>query len=258
MNPHIQTLDAEVAVNGKQLLGGENGNNGGNVFDLVRDLVYAPQAWQTAEALVKTEAYHVNMALHPDDWFTWRSGIKAPCYCDCRHLNAHAEARVQITEALTEAVRHTFPNASLVVGMAAAGISWARGVADSLRLPLAYVRSSAKNHGVGGMVECSPPVGAKAVLIDDLAASGDSLKTAMQVLADEAQIQTVGIQTIVNWGFPAMRKNLAGTPVKALTSFPYILTHALAQSRISDNDMVELMAFYQNPKTHVWSRMTKH
>lgn len=258
MNPHIQTLDAEVAVNGKQLLGGGNGNGSRNVFDLVRDLVYEPRAWETAEALVKTEAYHVNMVLHPDDWFTWRSGIKAPCYCDCRHLNAHADARVQITEALTEAVHHTFPNADLVVGMATAGISWARGVADNLRLPLAYVRSSAKNHGVGGMVECSPPVGAKAVLIDDLAASGDSLKTAMQVLADEMQIQTVGIQTVVNWGFAAMRKNLAGTPVKALTSFPYILTHALAQSRISDDDMVELMAFYQNPRTHIWNRMTKH
>lgn len=255
MKTQVQILDAatEIAVNGEPFNGAtSNGNR--NVFDLVRDIVHEARAWATAEALVKTDAYHVDMRLHPDDWFAWRSGIKAPCYCDCRHLNAHPEARVQVTEALMEAVRHWFPGAEIVVGMATAGIPWARGVADSLRLPLAYVRRNAKGHGVGGLLECSPKTGAKAVLIDDLVASGDSLKAAIQVLTDEAKIQVLGIQTIVNWGFPAMREKLAGTPMKALTSFPYILTHALAQSRINDGDMVELMAFYQNPRGYVWKR----
>lgn len=255
MNPHIQALDAGIAMSGKAVIGAPNNGNGHrNVFDLVRDIVYDPRAWPTAEALVKTNAYHVDMGIHPDDWFTWRSGIKAPCYCDCRHLNGDPEARVQVADALTEAVRHWFPGAELIVGMATAGIPWAWGVADNLRLPLAYVRRSAKGHGIGGLVECSPKQGAKAVLIDDLVASGDSLKTAIQVLAEEAKIQVVGIQTIVNWGFPAMRENLSGTPMKTLTSFPYILTHALAQSRINDDDMLELMAFYQSPRGYVWKR----
>lgn len=257
MNPPLLTLNVEAAVNESNPKDGATGDRCRNVFDLVRDLVFEPQAWRTAESLVRTKAYHVDVSLPHDDWFTWRSGIKAPCYCDCRHLNAHAEVRVQVTNALAEAVRHAFPNATLVVGMATAGISWARGVADCLQLPLAYVRGAAKTHGIGGLLECSPNVDAKAVLIDDLAASGESLKEAMQVLEDEARIQTVGIQTIVNWGFPSMRRNLMGTPVKALTSFPYVLTHALAQGRIGDDDMRDLMEFYQNPKTHVWSHMAR-
>src|SRR5687768_7916694 len=93
-------------------------SKGRNVFDLVRGLVYERRAWQTAESLVKTGAYHVDMSLSPDDWYTWRSGIKAPCYCDCRQLNANADAREQVTDALTDAVRLTFPEANLVVGMA--------------------------------------------------------------------------------------------------------------------------------------------
>lgn len=224
-----------------------------NVFESIRGLVHEPRAWQTAESLVKTDAYHVDMTLAPEQWYTWRSGIKAPCYCDCRHLNTWPDSRLEITDFLSESVQQGFPDAELVVGMATAGVAWARGVADRLRLPLAYVRASQKAHGIGGLLECSPRVGARAILVDDLAASGDSLKTAIRVLQDEAGIETIGVQTIVNWGFASMRENLAGVTVKALTSFPYILTHALAQGRIEDKDLLELIAFYQNPRNHVWS-----
>lgn len=255
MISHVDTLDVSITVREQPFVRvQENGSGHRNVYDLVRDIVHEPRAWQTAELLVKTNAYYVNMKLNPDKWFLWRSGIKAPCYCNCRHLNYHPEARVQITDYLTEAVEHWFPGAEIIVGMATAGIPWARGVADNLRLPLAYVRSSTKTHGVGGLVECSPREGAKAILIDDLVASGDSLKTAIQVLADEAKIETMGVQTIVNWGFQAMREKLSSTPMKALTSFPYILTHALAQGRINDDDMLELLAFYQSPRSHIWQQ----
>jgi len=75
-------------------------------------------------------------------------------------------------------------------------------------------------------------------------------------LVDEGQIATVGVQTIVNWGFAGMRSRLSGVNVKALTSFPYILTHALAQGLLCDDSILELMAFYQDPTKHVWQVKT--
>lgn len=226
-----------------------------NAFDYVRDFVYEPQALNVAEALVKTNSYQVDMERPQHGWFTWRSGIKAPCYCDCRHLNCHPSERALVSTSLCEAVRHSFSSAELVVGMATAGIPWARTVADKLSLPLAYVRSSAKPHGVGGLVECSPRCSTKAILVDDLVASGRSLQQAITVLERESNIRVIGVCSIVNWGFRSMRESLQHVQFLALTSFPHILTFALAEGKIGEQDFLELMSFYQNPATHKWSRI---
>lgn len=225
-----------------------------DAFDNIRNIVFEPKAISVAEALVKTGSYRVDMNLDSSKWYKWKSGIQAPCYCNCRHLNCYPEERVLITDALSESIKHSFSDIDIVIGVATAGVSWARVVADELELPFAYVRSSPKVHGVGGLVECSPLPGMKAVIVDDLVASGGSLKQVISALSSEASIQVRGIQSIVNWGFSSMRKNLEDFQVRTLTSFPWILTIALVNGYINEYDFTELMAFYKNPRGHKWSR----
>ncbi len=41
----------------------------------------------TAQLLFETESYLVDFNRKREDWFVWKSGIRAPCYCNCRYLN---------------------------------------------------------------------------------------------------------------------------------------------------------------------------
>ena len=114
----------------------------------IKDIVYLPEAAPAARILVETGSFHVDTSLPFDKWFTWRCGIKAPCYCNCRHLNCYPVQRRYIADALAKSVRHSFPEAKIILGVASAGIPWASYIAERLNLPLAYVRSSAKSYGV--------------------------------------------------------------------------------------------------------------
>src|ERR1035438_3040476 len=89
--------------------------------------------------------------LQPMDPFTWASGLKAPIYCDNRQLMGFPAVRDQIVEALV--ARSSALDPSLIAGAATAGVPRAAMVADRLRLPLAYVRPTPKNHGMGRQVE---------------------------------------------------------------------------------------------------------
>jgi orotate phosphoribosyltransferase len=249
MNTTLETIEPGLSQASSRTTSHVQPRNG---FDCVRGFVYAPKALEVANSLVKTGAYRVNVKLPRDKWYTWRSGIKAPCYCDCRALCGHALDRRLVAATLVESVRDTFPKADLIVGMATGGIPWADAVANELDLPLAYVRSTAKPHGIGGLVECSPPKSTAAIIIDDLVASGESIKQAAHALAQEANITTIGVQSIVNWGFLKMHRTLSEVTFRALTSYPQILTLALNHSLIDEQEFVDLIGFYQNPSSHQW------
>jgi orotate phosphoribosyltransferase len=85
-----------------------------------------------------------------------------------------------------------------------AGIPWAKTLAERLDLPLACVRAEARASG-GPLVECSPGEGTRAVIVEDVVASGNSTARAIQALLAETGLQIAGVQSIANWNFPEMR-----------------------------------------------------
>lgn len=189
------------------------------------DLTDARRARPVAAALVASGAFTVDMRLPRDQWFRWKSGILAPCGCNCRRLNTLPAIRRLIDDTLTEATRASFPDADYIVAVAHAGIPWAKTLADRLDLPLAYVRAEARADG-GPLVECSPGQGARAVLVEDVVASGGSAARAIEALHTETGLRVVGVQSIANWDFPQMRALLAPWTVRALTSYPQVLASA--------------------------------
>jgi orotate phosphoribosyltransferase len=226
-----------------------------SVSDFICD---TDEALRVANVVVQTGTFRVNMKAPRSEWYIWRSGIAAPCYCDCRRLCGYPKERTHVSLALAKSVRRTFPTVDLIVGVGTAGISWAEAVASELRLPLAYIRTKRKEHGVSGLVECSPKRSQAAVVIDDLIASGGSVQRACDALFSETGISIIGVQSIVNWGFVDMRKNLARVRFCALTSFPQILTCALSRSLISEREFLELVGFFQNSFSYDWNPIESH
>jgi orotate phosphoribosyltransferase len=214
-------------------------------------LVDARYARRVAEGLLTCGAFTVDLRMPRERWFRWKSGILAPLGCDCRRLNAFPAVRGLIDGALTEAVRQAFPDAGYVVGIAQAGIPWAKTLAERLGLPLAYVRNQPRVSG-GPLVECAPRGAALAIVVDDVVASGGSTRRAIHAISAETDLTVAGVQSIANWNFPEMRASLDEWRVRALTSYPHILDCARAGGLIDDAGFTQLSQFYRDPRQHTW------
>ena len=137
--------------------------------------------------------------LRPEDPFTWTSGIKSPVYCDNRLLISTVESRDIIIQAFCEKVREL--NVDLIAGTATAGIPWAAWIAQELRLPMIYVRSSSKDHGRQNAIEGAAMPGKTTVLIEDLISTGKSSIAAAQKV-EEAGMKVKSIMSIFTYDFP--------------------------------------------------------
>lgn len=205
-----------------------------------------------AAALVASGAFTANLRAPEDQWYRWKSGIVAPCGCNCRRLNAVPSLRRLVDDALADAIRSSFPAADYIVAVAHAGIPWAKTVAERLDLPLAYVRAEARAAG-GPLVECSPGPAARAVIIEDVVASGGSTAEAISALRAETGMGIAGVQSIANWDFPEMRTRLARWTVRALTSYPQVIASARQAGLVSAADAGQLLSFYADPRRHRWN-----
>ena len=125
--------------------------------------------------------------LSVDQPFTWASGYKMPIYNDNRKFLAVPALRKRIAGAFAELLKAVEFNPEVIAGTATAGIPHATTLADLLELPLCYVRSSQKDHGLCNQIEglASHSFLNKSVLvIEDLISTGSSSINACKAIID--------------------------------------------------------------------------
>ena len=112
--------------------------------------------------------------FRPEEPFIWASGIKSPIYCDNRLTLTAPEVRTDVEKALAETIREHYPDVEVLMGTSTAGIAHAAIVGHIMRLPMGYVRGSAKDHGKGNQIEGKLEEGQKVVVVEDLISTGGS------------------------------------------------------------------------------------
>jgi len=122
------------------------------------------RARQLAADLLTIEA----VKLAPDDPFTWASGLRSPIYCDNRLTLAYPRMRRLITDGFKAMLERQGWDPDVIVGTATAGIPHAAWLAGDLNLPMAYVRSKAKEHGRGNRIEGVVQPGQHVLVVEDL------------------------------------------------------------------------------------------
>lgn len=157
----------------------------------------------TAETVAQILLKEKAVFLRPEEPFTWTSGIKSPVYCDNRLLISTVESREVIIKAFADKARSI--GVDVIAGTATAGIPWAAWIAQELRLPLVYVRSSSKDHGRQNAIEGAVKPGQKTVLIEDLISTGKSSIAAAKKL-EEAQVEVKSILSIFTYDFKQARE----------------------------------------------------
>ena len=113
--------------------------------------------------------------FRPEQPFTWASGIKSPVYCDNRLTLTAPAVRTHVEEGLAQLIRENYPDAQVLMGTATAGIAHAAITAHLLGMPMGYVRSGNKDHGMQNRIEGKLEKGAKVVVVEDLISTGGSV-----------------------------------------------------------------------------------
>ena len=186
--------------------------------------------------------------LQPNDPFTWASGWKSPFYCDNRKTLSFPELRNFVKLQLVHTVMQHFPQAEAVAGVATGAIAQGALVADELNMPYVYVRSKAKDHGMGNLIEGELPAGAKVVVVEDLISTGGSSLKAVEALR-AAGYEVVGMVASYTYGFPVAAKAFAdaGVELQTLTDYDHVVEQALATGYIAEADVELLHEWRKDP-----------
>jgi orotate phosphoribosyltransferase len=201
-------------------------------------------ARQIADFLLEIKA----VLLRPSEPFTWASGWRSPIYCDNRMILGYPHIRTFLKTKWAEAAKDLFPGAQAVAGVATAGIAHAALIADTLNLPMAYVRPKPKDHGTGKLIEGKLDKGQKAVVIEDLISTGKSSMQAVQALLDEG-IVVEGIMGIFSYGFAEAEDLFKSKKfhLYTLCNYDILLEQAQKRGYVKKEQLPTLQEWRKNP-----------
>lgn len=182
------------------------------------------------------------VALRPNDYFTWTSGIKSPIYCDNRITMSYPSIRREIAAGMVEVIKEKYQAVEVIAGTATAGIPHAAWVSELLDLPMIYVRDSAKKHGKTNQIEGRVLEGQKVVIIEDLISTGlSSLKVAKALR--EAGAEVLGVVAIFSYELTKAHEDFsqAGVEYITLTNYPVLVKEAVDSEYIHQEDVEKLL-----------------
>ncbi len=205
-------------------------------------------ALKVAESLLQIKA----IKLQPTEPFHWASGWQSPIYCDNRKALSYPPVRTYIRQQFVNAIKEHFPNVEVVTGVATGGIAHGALVAEALGLPFAYVRSSAKGHGMQNLIEGDVLKDQNVVVIEDLISTGGSSLKAVEALRD-AGCNVLGMVAIFTYDFEISVKNFQDNNCKLITLSDYhsLLNVAVETNYVSEKAIESLAEWRKSP--HKWS-----
>ena len=188
-----------------------------------------------------------------EDPYLLKSGIGAPIYCDNRELYSSSIQREVVINALTDLVRREFPDAEVLMGTPLSGIPYAAFVADKLRMPMGFVRKEAKDHGKGKKIEGRIVPGIKAVAIEDLVSSGESVIDVVESLI-EAGANVLGIASIVRNNAVALKQEFIDLGIKYVyvTDMNLIAKMALEKGICTEDEYNRFLQYALDSKDESW------
>jgi orotate phosphoribosyltransferase len=203
-------------------------------------------AKKTAEYLLQIKA----IKLQPSNPFTWASGWKSPIYCDNRKTLSFPEVRSYIRDSFAILVRELYPHAELIAGVATGAIAHGALAADKLGLPFIYVRSGAKEHGLGNQIEGYFVPGQKVVVIEDLISTGGSSLGAVKALR-EAGCDVLGMAAIFTYEFKKASDGFAAEncTLHTLSNYSVLVDTAVKTGYIGQAEVETLKKWRVDPST---------
>jgi orotate phosphoribosyltransferase len=190
--------------------------------------------------------------LQPDSPFAWATGWNSPIYTDLRMTLSYPEVRNLIKVEMARLIMENFGDAEVIAGIATGAIAHGALVADSLALPMVYVRSTPKDHGLENLIEGDIKPGQKVVLIEDQLSTGNNCMKCLNTVREAGGI-VLGAVVIFDYQFSQAAKALrrAKLPIVTLTNFETMMDDAMDGGLLSQADADILTQWHADPENWV-------
>jgi orotate phosphoribosyltransferase len=180
--------------------------------------------------------------------FTWASGYKMPIYNDNRLLLGNAQNRTLVSKGFQGLLKKCSIDVEVIAGTATAGIPYATTLADLLQVPMIYVRSASKSHGMGNKIEGILKKNQQVLVIEDLISTGGSAVNALTTVREAGGIVDHCF-SIFSYGFPESLEKFKSVScqVHSILDFSELLKVAQSTQDISSNDIQTLQSWQKSP-----------
>ena len=204
-------------------------------------------AQETAKALIEVEAILVN--IHKP--FITTAGWASPVYIDMRKIIAFPRLRRRLVDFATKAIERDigYESLDIVAGGETAGIPFAAWIADSLMLPMQYVRKKPKGFGRNARIEGQLIDQGRTLLVEDLATDGGSKKDFVHALRESGQRCNHVFVFFFYDIFKGAREELAGldSNMHYLATWRDVLLVDRAHRYFPDDSPDEIESFIADP-----------
>lgn len=197
-----------------------------------------------ASNLLQIKAIKINA----QNLFVWASGIHSPIYCDNRLALSYPEIRESIFQGFVE-LSYKFENIDYIAGVATAGIPWGALLADRLKLPFVYIRSSAKSHGRQNKIEGELRSGKNVLVIEDLISTGGSSLQAVEAIRGNGNT-VLAVLAIFSYNLKKAEINFKKTDCDffSISNYDILIEEAKKQNYISSGDFELIKEWKTDPE----------
>ncbi|RMF06002.1 orotate phosphoribosyltransferase [Candidatus Woesearchaeota archaeon] len=202
-------------------------------------------AQKVAKLLLSIKAVTLNM----EEPYRYASGILSPIYCDNRLIMSYPEIREKVIDSFLSVITEKELEFDVVAGTATAGIPHAAWVADRLKKPMIYVRSSAKDHGKKNLIEGKLENGQKVLLIEDLVSTGGSSISAVKAIKESGG-DVVACLAIFTYGMEKAEKAFKeeNCPLFTLSNFNTLINTAVEENYLSPEQAEKAVHWNRDPQ----------
>ena len=188
------------------------------------------------------------ITFRPKQPFRYDSGILSPVYTDNRLLISYPKERSRVEKFLISKIKEIgIPD--VVAGVATAGIPHSAFIAQSLNLPMAYIRFSPKDHGKGNQVEGVIHRGQKVIVVEDLiSTAGSTSRSAEALRAVGAKVENA--VALFTYNLKESEENLKKAKIKlhALTNLKEVAEVALKKGFLKIEQVTAIIEWSKQPR----------
>jgi len=183
---------------------------------------------------------------------TFKSGIKSPVYVDNRKLPFFPNEWKIVLNGFKEIIEKNKIDFDIIAGVEAGGIPHSAALGFLLNKPSIFIRKKAKEHGTKSMIEGGKVEGKKVLLIEDLVSTGGSSLAGIESIRNEGGIVNDCL-VIVSYDFKEAKEAFEKASVKLhpTTSFPVILDEAISFCKLSNEEVLKIKEWFNDP--HNWA-----
>lgn len=220
------------------------------------DTIRSASAGSVAQALIASGAFSVKKEGEPA--FEYKSGLRSPCYLNCRALQGHPGAFHAVVVAFTKQLRDRRDRFDIIAGIPNGAITYSAVVATLLRVPHLWIKKDGpKGHGLADHYDGADPKGKRVYFIEDVFTTGSSVTDTVKKL-EPLGGTPVGAFGIFSYNPEKVRAYLAdahGMAMDVLTDLPTLVHELAATGRFTDAEAGRVAEWHRDQQR--WSARYK-